>query len=1092
VASTAAGRHAVTAWCRGAPVAQDTVELEPGVAREVALTPDVPVGGVFRITVLDPRGLPRAERLVSVTPPHRLDLEVRPSADGVSPGERVKVEVTARDEQGRPARAVLGVSVVDDTVLSLAKDEDTPDLPLHFLLGLEVEELERVELYSRGPGAARAVDRLLGIQGWRRFAWRDPRAFLAAQPGSGPRVLLASGSDRPQRVDNLERAQATLAAARRELDDRLLAAAAVAGLALAVAGALAAAVLGLRRRRPALWVPGLAVSGAVLLIPFLLPFALNDARERVRLGDVVDASLVAPPAPPAPGAQTPEVLRYVLDFSVGAPAPLPDPDFHRLHFFARGEAQGQAIDELEAVEEARAEWKQRPELERALRQVDGRFEDRKNLRFLALAREYAHKAQRAPDGARRDFTEVLYWNPNLVTGADGRAAFELETCDSVTTFSVAVEANDARGALAAAAGSFRNRVPFFLEPKLPQALSAGDRLLLPVVIANDTGAAADVSVELASGADVLRLATAGRQSVPVAAGARARVLYELRAAQGSGVAALTLSGRGPGAFEDRSVRSVPVTPRGFPIELARGGVLEKQDETAFRLPESFDRTTLDGSLRLYPSVVATLVDGLDALLREPSGCFEQASSTNYPNVLVLACLSERGTADQQVARRARDLLRLGYAKLAGYECSKRGYEWFGADPGHEALSAYGLLEFTDMARVHAVDPAMIARTRDWLLARRDGRGGFQRNARALDSFGGASPEVTDAYIVWALTEADPAIDIAVELAALEESARKTDDPYLLALGARALANRRLPAAKTLLDRLAGLQREDGGFAARGPSITSSTGPNLEVETAGLATLAFLTDPARLPNAERAVRFLAARRERGGSFGATQATILALKALVEHGRLARRAATDHAFTITVNGRALPVRHVAAGAVGAVVFDDGLRDALVPGENRIGLATTGAEPISWALALRTHATLPADDAGAPLRITATLDRAAAREGETVRLEVSLVNPGDEGVPMPLVRLGLPAGLEPRPDQLEELRKQGAVDFYETRPREVTCYFRGLAAKSEKRLALDLVAAIPGEFEGPATSAYPYYRDDRKAWAAPLRVRVEPAVR
>ena len=52
-----------------------------------------------------------------------------------------------------------------------------------------------------------------------------------------------------------------------------------------------------------------------------------------------------------------------------------------------------------------------------------------------------------------------------------------------------------------------------------------------------------------------------------------------------------------------------------------------------------------------------------------------------------------------------------------------------------------------------VDDDMVARTVTWLRARRDGKGGYQRNARALDSFGRASPEVTNAYITYSLTEA---------------------------------------------------------------------------------------------------------------------------------------------------------------------------------------------------------------------------------------------------------------------------------------------------------------------------------------------------
>src|SRR5213594_2447871 len=57
-----------------------------------------------------------------------------------------------------------------------------------------------------------------------------------------------------------------------------------------------------------------------------------------------------------------------------------------------------------------------------------------------------------------------------------------------------------------------------------------------------------------------------------------------------------------------------------------------------------------------------------------------------------------------------------------------------------------------MSRVHTVDKDMLDRTRKWLLSQRDGNGGFKVNAKALDSFGRAPVDTTNAYIVWALIE----------------------------------------------------------------------------------------------------------------------------------------------------------------------------------------------------------------------------------------------------------------------------------------------------------------------------------------------------
>src|SRR3989442_1339957 len=239
-------------------------------------------------------------------------------------------------------------------------------------------------------------------------------------------------------------------------------------------------------------------------------------------------------------------------------------------------------------------------------------------------------------------------------------------------------------------------------------------------------------------------------------------------------------------------------------------------------------------------------------------------------------MQDHSGATAETARRARDLLKNGYARLTGYECKQKGYEWFGGDPGHEALSAYGLMEFRDMAQVYPVEAEMIDRTAKWLLARRDGKGGFQRNPRALDSFGGAPQHITDAYIVWALSEAGQD-GIEKELDYVIELAKKSTDPYLIALAAAGAVNgKRHDAAKELLDKLAELQAADGHLDGKEGSITRSGGDPLAAETTALSALAWLKVPTYHQNADRAVQWLVQHRQGAGGWGSTQATILALK------------------------------------------------------------------------------------------------------------------------------------------------------------------------------------------------------------------------
>ena len=108
--------------------------------------------------------------------------------------------------------------------------------------------------------------------------------------------------------------------------------------------------------------------------------------------------------------------------------------------------------------------------------------------------------------------------------------------------------------------------------------------------------------------------------------------------------------------------------------------------------------------------------------------------------------------------------------------------------------------------VDFVDDAAIQRNLDWLLARRkqDGSGQFDMNPRQLDTFGGASQDITDAYIVWILSALDgfDYYNIGDELRNIEAIALKTNDPYLLALCSGALWNvGRVDAAKQIASRL---------------------------------------------------------------------------------------------------------------------------------------------------------------------------------------------------------------------------------------------------------------------------------------------------
>ena len=1097
---------------------------------------------------------PVAERLVYRRRPRRLKIVAQSQAPRYSPGERVAVSLRVTDESGEPVSAVLGAAVVDDALLSLA-DDNRAALRTHLVLTTEIQnpqDLEEADFYlSESQEADVALDLLLGTQGWRRFVERTLEE-LETEGRDDEQIarLVAMGgeADPPAMFDNLLELQTRY---RESLDQyrtnrtRTLSALTTIAFFGGLGLVLLVAMLSLLNiaSGPRLWAPAIAVATACLVVGMILmnPERLNT----VRLGDVAFAPFdMAPASPrasdPTAAAELAEQMveeeeevrpgidaaKEFADEGAEEEMPLPDAALADEPLAAAAELAAGAEPMLQEKIERRFDldedfdavggrfraWRpvaKRPNAEAAFfddqrrdiaaglafgeaGQVDKKAKGLERDRFTV--RQYAHQYRPGPPGVRTDFTETLFWHPLLMTDAEGLAHIEFDLSDSVTTFRVLVDGHAPDGRIGTGGGEIVSRIPFSLQPTLPLEVNAGDRIDLPVAITNDTAEMLPVTVTLQHG-DLVRLqddarqTLGARQTLELGPRGRDRVYFPLEVIGRKGDCQLTFRGTA-GPLADAIERRLTVVPPGFPKNVSYGGQIEGRRELVVRLPDDWVPGSLDVSLRVFPSMLADLQQGTESIFREPHGCFEQASTSNYPNVLTLSYMRENNLANPAITRSAKELLAKGYEKLIGYESPQAGFEWFGGDPGHEALTAYGLMEFRDMAGVYDVDQAMLDRTAAWLLARRDGQGGFKRNPKALDSFGGAPKEITDAYITWALSESDQeGIEAEIEyVAGLGDS---SDDPYLLALaGAAAVNGGEKEAGNRILQKLARFQAEDGHLEGTAGSITRSGGRSLEMETTALAALAWLKLPAFTAQANRAVEWIMGNRQGAGGFGSTQATILALKALLKHTKANRREVHDGKLIVMRDDAVLLEQSFAAGSHEAIALD-GLEAHFTSGDNRIVIALTGDNRMPFALDVGYRSLQPGDDDACPLRLSTRLGAETVRSGDSVELIAELVNTTGEGQPMTVAILGLPAGLEIRPDQLEELKKTGAIDYYETRSRELICYWRSLKPEQRIELKLDLIAAVPGRYTGPASRAYLYYTAEQKRWNEPLSIEIKREV-
>jgi hypothetical protein len=1008
--------------------------------------------GVLMATVWDAAGKPLAERLIFRRPAKSVHVKITADSDQYVPGGTARLTIEATDEAGQPTSAVVGLTVTDDSVLEMIeKREQAPSLPVMVFLENNVRELADAHVYldPNDPMAPLAVDLLLGTQGWRRFAFVDPAPFIEKHGDAARRALALRMESRERLMEVWSRS---------------------------------------RPRRGRMALPMLGVPPAAAPVDGL---AVDDAP--------VEAAEVAKGAPPVPPGQDDGA-------EMAAPAEEPPPVALRpAEPVAAGEAlavekpAGRAAPRLPMQREEMSADRQ--ELNAALdvarkRRKEGRLfaeaeEEAPEIRndFVPV-RVYAHQVRsgRIP-GERIDFTETLFWHAGIKTDAQtGKATVEFGLNDAVTSFRVFADAFSGAGALGSASEQIESVEPYYLEPKLPLEVTAGDRILLPIGVVNATGSItsnAKIAIQAHPSLEVPP-ALSPQTLVPKA---RVRRLLPIGVGQYNGEVELTIRGTA-GPYSDQVTRTMTVKPQGFPIEAGFGGMLARDGTATHRIeiPSALVEGSLTSRAVVYPTPLANLTEALARLIREPYGCFEQTSSTTYPLVMAQQYFTSHTGVDPELIQRSDKLLGQGYERLVGFECKGHGYEWFGADPGHEALTAYGLLEFTDMAQVRQVDHAMLRRTRGWLLGTRDGQGGFKRERRALHSWV-ADRDCSNAYILWALLQSGEEEDLSDEVDWVRSASKTSQNTYVIALAANVLA---LAGDKDgtnqLLDRLAGTQTADGSLEGASTSIVGSGGDALKIETTALAVLGWLSNPRYAANVEQGMKFLA-ESCKAGRFGSTQSTVLALRAIVAYDQSRARPKAPGALQLIVDGRSVgqPVPF-AEDTQGAIELPD-VSGLMTPGNHAIQVRMQGGSDMPYSLAVNYNTLKPVTSESCKLHLEVDLRDARIDEGGVTEASVVVVNRTGEPIPTPIAIIGIPGGLEVRHDQLKELVKSEKIAAYEVLGRDVVLYWRSLAAEQRIELPISLVAAVPGRYTGPASRAYLYYTDEFKHWADGLKVEIVP---
>ncbi len=693
----------------------------------------------------------------------------------------------------------------------------------------------------------------------------------------------------------------------------------------------------------------------------------------------------------------------------------------------------------------------------------------------------------APDGhgaagatrLRRDFRETAYVNPTLITDASGHATVTVPLSHSITTWRVSADGSTTDGRVGSARGHMRTLQPFFVDFTMPGRLTSGDEIEVPAIVYNYTAASQHVTVGVDAD-DWFDLLSGATQTVDVGPSEVRAAKFRIRVTQ-AGSHELTVRASA-GGVSDGLVRSATVVPAGQPDDQTFSGRVDATAARTHAVDLPADTVAGGGSLTLAltPGFASEAASGVEALLREPTGCFEQTNSSAWPNTLVAKYLDATGELTPDRRDEVIGLVTRGYQRLLTFESPTGGFNWWGdSDPGNRILSAIFLWHLKDLEGLIETDTAVRDRTLSWLLAQQQSDGSWEPGDQLHtgDEVLSTSRARTTAFIAWALAHTGWADD-AVSRAAtwLRANEPPADDLYANALAANALALADPGGAMTgdLFTRLDRMKEDQGGqngidWPTTSPTWTGAGGNVGAIETTGLIAYGMMRSGQFPDDAAGAMQFILANKDSAGTWYDTQATMNALRALSE-GLTGGSSDALGTLVVTVDGAEALRADVNADNRDLLrTFD--LTSFMHDGSNDVQVSFAGTGKVSYRLTRRAYRPAMPPAAG-PLSMTVSYDTTTVPVGTPVNATVG-VHSNDTGPrDQVIVRVGRAPGFTPRTEDLDAIVAARLASRYEVRDTDVTFYLMNLGPGETRDLHYRLTPGLPVDATAPASSVYAYY--------------------
>ncbi len=725
---------------------------------------------------------------------------------------------------------------------------------------------------------------------------------------------------------------------------------------------------------------------------------------------------------------------------------------------------------------------------------------------------------------RSYFPEALYINPEILTDKDGVASIVIPIADSITTWHMAMLASTAHGALGSSTSSIKVFQDFFVDLDLPLTLTQGDRVSVPIAVYNYSGERGNVSLKLQPDDWFSLVDDVAEKSVMVDSSRVGGSQFTLEAKR-IGKYKLTLSARmeGKATRADVVIREIEVIPNGREQSLIFNGRLENSVAHDLNFPVTAIPDATKIFVRLYPGPLSQVIEGMDSILRMPGGCFEQTSSSTYPNVLALDYMKRTKKLTPEVHAKAEGYIANGYQRLLTFEVAGGGFSWFGNAPANKILTSYGLMEFSDMSKVYDVDPKLIARTQQWLAAQQQPDGSWKPDASFINE-GATNRYNSDvlritSYIAWSL-ENTGYEGAAVEKAEkfIQDHMHAKADAYTLAVVANFAADYREvnqgkdpeflhQALQLLLD--AHTEKDEQAWWSADETAVYATGSSASVETTALAVQALLKSGEASGTARKAMNYIAAKKDASGAWGTTQATIMALRALLlatEKGAADVRGTLD----ILLNGKSVqklsltPENNDLLHQFVLKGIETDAKQPLGDGEeskrierpdhtNKIELRFDGKGGLAYQIVGSYFVPWNESPANEALSISVDYDRTHLAQDDLATATAVIKNNLPKSANMVMVDLGIPPGFDLLSEDLQAFveksasQKSSRLEKFSQTATQAILYFNSIGAGDTVRIQFRLRAKYPIRARTFQSRVYEYYDPDVSSVARPMQLEV-----